>query len=156
MEFRIIYLPPFQAAVSEVDTICDFSPDSILGKFEKYFSAIQPSAKESFMPRDFLFYDEEKNGMVWMWALTEDNNHGGYSISDFDGGYYLTYTYKDGDSDADATLRNMAMEYIKNSNEFELDIRPGHYIMGHIITPPEISKIQGWDQMETFIPIKLK
>jgi len=28
--------------------------------------------------------------------------------------------------------------------------------MGHIITPPEIIKAQGWAQMENFIPIKLK
>ncbi|WP_310580098.1 hypothetical protein [Lacrimispora sp.] len=23
------------------------------------------------MPRDFLYYDEENGGMVWLWALTE-------------------------------------------------------------------------------------
>ncbi len=48
------------------------------------------------------------------------------------------------------------MEYIKSSEIFELDMRPDHYAMGHIITPKEIIVLQGWAQMETFIPIKLK
>jgi len=48
------------------------------------------------------------------------------------------------------------MEYIKNSEIFELDVRSNHYSMGHIITPKEITNAQGWAQMETFIPIRLK
>ncbi len=65
MDFRIISLPPFKAASSGVDKECNFSPSGILGKFDKYFSAISPSKRDSFMPRDFLFFDEEKQGMVW-------------------------------------------------------------------------------------------
>ena len=38
----------------------------------------------------------------------------------------------------------------------ELDVRPDHYSMGHIITPPEIIQAQGWAQMEAFIPVKLR
>ena len=38
----------------------------------------------------------------------------------------------------------------------ELDVRPGHLSMGHIITPPEVIAAQGWAQMEAFIPVKLK
>jgi hypothetical protein len=45
---------------------------------------------------------------------------------------------------------------IKTSDIFELDIHQNHYAMGHIITPSEIIEVQGWAQMETFIPIKLK
>lgn len=81
---------------------------------------------------------------------------GGFDIVDFDGGYYLTYIYKDGDDESNNILYHEAMEYINNSENFELDERPNHYAMGHIITPAEIIKVQGWAQMETFIPIKLK
>ena len=49
----------------------------------EYFSAIKPSARDSFLPRDFLYFDEEKQGMVWMWALCEDMNDGGNEIIDF-------------------------------------------------------------------------
>ena len=155
MEFRIISLPPFKAATSGVDTEFNFSPEGKLGKFDAFFSSVQPSPKERFMPRDFLYYDPEKQGMVWLWALTEDMNDGGFEVVDFEGGYYLTYAYKDGDSEADKQLSGAAMEYIKQSGVLELDIRPGHYTMGHVITPKEIGEAQGWNQMETFIPVKL-
>jgi hypothetical protein len=156
MEFRIISLPPFKAASSGADKEFNFSPNGILGKFDKYFSAIKPSERDSFMPRDFLFFDEEKQGMVWWWALSEDMNAGGNEVVDFEGGYYITYVYKDGDDETNGTLYNQALEYINNSDIFELDIRQNHYAMGHIITPSEIIEVQGWAQMETFIPIKLK
>ncbi len=156
MDFRIISLPPFKAASSGVDKEFDFSFNGILGKFDKYFSAINPSKRDSFMPRDFLFFDEEKQGMVWWWALSGDMDNGGNEVVDFEGGYYITYVYKDGDEETNSKLYNQALEYIKNSDIFELDIRENHYAMGHIITPSEIIKAQGWAQMETFIPIKLK
>lgn len=156
MEFRIISLPPFRAASSGVDENFDFSDNGILGKFDNYFSKIMPSPRDNFMPRDFLFFDEEKQGMVWWWALIDDMDNGDNEIVNFDGGYYLTYVYKDGDEEANGKLYREALEYINNSEAFELDVRPNHYAMGHIITPVEIIEIQGWAQMETFIPIKLK
>lgn len=156
MDFRIISLPAFKAASSGVDRNFDFSPKGILGKFSQYFSAIKPSDRDSFLPRDFLYFDEEKQGMVWIWALSEDMDAGGNEKIDFDGGYYLTYAYKDGDEEASERLYSEAMKYIEASEFFELDVRSNHYAMGHIITPSEIIEIQGWAQMETFIPIKLK
>ena len=156
MEFRIISLPQFKVASSGVDKEFNFSSDGILGKFDKYFSAIKPSERDSFMPRDFMFFDEEQQGMVWWWALSEDMDDGGNEVVDFEGGYYITYVYKDGDEEINSRLYNEALEYIKNSDVLQLDIRPNHYAMGHIITPSEIIEAQGWAQMETFIPVKLK
>lgn len=156
MEFRIISLPAFKAATSGVDKDFDFSPTGILGKFDKYFSAIKPSDRDSFVPRDFLYFDEEKQGMVWIWALSEDMDAGGNEVIDFDGGFYLTYAYKDGDEETNGKLYRDALKYIGASDILGLDVRPNHYAMGHIITPAEIIKAQGWAQMETFIPIRLK
>ena len=156
MEFRIISLPPFKAASSGVDKNFDFSEGGILGKFDNYFSKITPSPRDNFMPRDFLFFDEEKQGMVWWWALSDDMYKGDNEIVNFDGGYYLTYVYKDGDEEANEKLYRAALAYINNSDIFELDVRANHYAMGHVITPSRIIEAQGWAQMETFIPIKLK
>lgn len=156
MKFRIVSLPAFRAASSGVDKDFDFSPKGILGKFSEYFSAIKPSPRDSFLPRDFLYFDDEKQGLVWMWALSEDMNKGGNEIIDFEGGFYLTYVYKDGDNETNGRLYDEALQFIKASEIYELDIRPNHYAMGHIITPAEIIEAQGWAQMETFIPIKLK
>lgn len=156
MEYRIISLPPFRAASSGVDTVGDFSEGSLLWKFDQYFSKIRPCPCDDFMPRDFLYYDEANKGMVWMWALSEGMDDGGHEIIDFDGGLYLTYAYRDGDGEANDRLYSGAMQYIEDSGALELDSRPGHYAMGHIITPPELIEAQGWAQMETFIPVKLK
>ncbi|WMM25461.1 GyrI-like domain-containing protein [Tissierella sp. MB52-C2] len=156
MKFRIISLPAFKAASSGVDKNFDFSPSGVLGKFNDYFSIIKPSDRDSFLPRDFLYFDEENQGLIWIFALSEDIDSGGNEVIDFDGGFYLTYAYKDGDDDIRTKLYNEALKYIEESEVFELDIRPNHYSMGHIITPPEIIEAQGWAQMEAFIPIKLK
>ncbi|MTK09302.1 MAG: hypothetical protein F8N38_19730 [Hungatella sp.] len=156
MEFRIISLPPFQAASSGVDKDFDFSSEGVLGKFDIYFSAMNLSDRDRFLPRDFLYYDEEQQGMVWIWALSEEMDDGGNEVIHFDGGYYLTYSYKDGDEETNGKLCKEALKYIESSDYLELDIRQNHYPMGHIITPAEIIQAQGWAQMETFIPIKLK
>ena len=156
MEYRIISLPPFRAASSGLDQIGDFAEDSRLGKFDRYFSAITPCPRDCFMPRDFLYYDEAQNGMVWLYALSEDIDAGGMETVDFEGGYYLTYTYRDGDGAENDRLYKGALDYIAKSDVLELDVRPGHYTMGHIITPPDLIQAQGWAQMETFVPVKLK
>lgn len=136
MEFRIISLPSFKAASSGLDKNFDFSPTGILGKFNTYFSAIKPLERDSFRPRDFLYYDEKNQGLVWIWALSEGMDDGGNEILDFEGGYYLTYIYKDGDEEANQRLYGEAIKYIEESEVLELDVRPDHYSMGHIITPP--------------------
>jgi len=154
MIFRIIELPPFKAASSGVDKTFDFSPEGILGSFAaKCFQT--PAPRDAFMPRDFLYYDHENQGMVWLWALSPDLDSCGYETVDFEGGYYLTYAYRDGDEAEGARLHEEAMTFIADSGIFTLDERPGHYTMGHIITPQAIIGRQGWSQMETFVPIKL-
>ena len=69
MDFRIISLPPFTAATSGPDPEFGFSPEGVLGKFNAYFSGITPSPRDSFMPRDFLFFNHERNGLEWWYAL---------------------------------------------------------------------------------------
>lgn len=155
-EFRLISIPPFIAVHSDVDRQFDFSSRSPLGKFNDFFSRIEPSIRDQFTPRDFLFFDEEKQGLVWMYALAPGMNPHGFSTFDFDGGMYLTYVYRDGDDKTNGKLYQKALDYIASSEVIELDKRPNHYPMGHIITPPALIKKQGWAQMETFIPIKLK
>ena len=68
----------------------------------------------------------------------------------------MTYTYRDGDQEANAKLYQEAAACIEASPVLEPDVRPGHLSMGHIITPPEVIAAQGWAQMEAFIPVKLK
>lgn len=156
MDFRIISLPPFTAVTSGPDPEFDFSPEGKLGKFDEYFSAITPSPRDSFMPRDFLFFNKEANGLEWWYAYEGYMPDGGFEKVNFDGGMYLTYTYRDHDDDANNMLYKEALEHIEKSDVLELDERPGHYSMGHIITPPELIEAQGYAIMECFVPVKLR
>ena len=156
MDFRIISRPPFTAVTSGPDPDFDFSPNGVLGKFNDYFSAITPSPRDAFMPRDFLFFNKEAGGLEWWWALEEGMPDGGHEKVAFDGGLYLTYVYWDHDEETNSKLFQDALDYINSSEAFELDERPGHYAMGHIITPPEVIQALGNGMMEAFVPVKLK
>ena len=155
MEFRMIELPSFKAASSGPDPEFDFSEQGTLGRFDAYFSKIFPSPRDSFMPRDFLYFDPSAGGMVWIYALTDDMEAEDHEVIDFEGGYYLTYAYKDGDEEAGQRLFEEARKYIEAHEQLELDVTDKRFLMGHIITPKEIIEQQGWAQMESFIPIKL-
>ena len=93
--------------------------------------------------------------MVWIYALTDDMEAEDHEVIDFEGGYYLTYAYKDGDEEASQRLFEEARKYIEAHDQLELDVTDKRFLMGHIITPKEIIEQQGWAQMESFIPIKL-
>lgn len=156
MDVRIISLPPFTAATSEPDPEMDFSPEGKLGKFDAYFSTIQLTARDNFMPRDFLFFNEEAGGLEWWYALEEGIPDGGFRHVAFDGGLFLTYTYRDMDQEENDRLYQESLRWVESNDIFELDLRPGHYGMGHIITPPEVITAQGFALMEAFVPIKIK
>lgn len=151
--FRVISLPPFRAAISGVSVDCAFTPDSVLGKFDQWFSNIKLTPRDSFMPRDFLYFDEKRNGMVWMYALSEDIDPGEFEVIDFPGGLYLTYAYRDGGMEENAALFNEAMLYLTSSDILMSD--KDRTTLGHVITPKEVAEAQGWAQMETYIPVKL-
>lgn len=155
MNFRIISLPPFKAVTSGVDKTCDFSENGVLGKFNTYFSELSTKSQDSFVPRDFLYFDEARGGMVWIYALTDYMEPQEYQTFDFDGGFYVTYHYTDGDNKENERLYKEALEWIEQSEIFILDKRENHYSMGHIITPQEIISAQGWAQMEAFVPVKI-
>ena len=151
---RIVSLPPFRAAVSRPDPKDSFSPKGALGRFDRYFSALQPSPRDSFMPRDFLYFDQEQGGMVWMYALAEGLSDGGFPTADFPGGLYATYVWRDGDEAENARLYRRTLEEIEATGTLAPDdTRPA---TGHIITPPEVQSALGYAQMETFLPICVK
>lgn len=156
MDFRIISLPPFTAVTSGPDPACDFSPEGVLGRFNEYFSAITPSPRDSFMPRDFLFFNPKADALEWWYAIEDGMPDGGYEKADFEGGCFVTYTYRDHDEEENGRLYQEVMRFISESDVLELDDRPGHYSMGHIITPPEIIEAQGFALMEAFVPVRVK
>ena len=91
------------------------------------------------MLRDFLCFDGENQGLVWLFALSDGMDDGGNAVVDCAGGCYVAYTYRDGGEEANNRLYQEVAAYIEASEVLEPDIRPGRLTVGHIITPSEVT-----------------
>ena len=79
-----------------------------------------------------------------------------YEIIDFNGGLYAADIAILDNFDDEQRVYGAIKEYIKNSDLFDLDERPGHYDLSHGITPEDGAKAMGHMQLEIYVPIKLK
>ena len=79
-----------------------------------------------------------------------------YDIIDFEGGLYAVAAAIDSNSEDEQRVYGGIKEWVENSNVFDLDERPGHYDLCTIITPEYVSEAMGYEQLEIYIPIKLK
>lgn len=153
--FRVVEIPPFDAITSGVDRDADFSEDGILGAFGRFFSALEVPDRDRFLPRDFLLHDPDQQGLVWWWALTPGQDRGGYGTVRHPGGWYLSYSYRDGDAATHNRLYREAKDYIATHPQLELSEGEGRYGMGHIVTPQDLIAAQGWAQMVVYVPVRL-
>ena len=115
--------------------------------FEEWFS----SQKRSLFPKDFLYWAGE--GFVWLYMF-EDGMvvPPELEIIDFQGGLYAVAT--DIDQKTDKELMNAEIDKFLRENRFARDAsRPE---LGNIITSPLAKKIMGYEQMDYYIPIKVK
>ncbi len=126
------------------------------GKFDRWFSA-----RKDFTPQDFMWFDPERNALVWYYALTDTSRNANgagdandFEIVDFDGGLYAAAVSVDNDDTDGGRVYAGIQEWVAQSGCFELDERPGHYSMFHVITPPAAYELLGYRQLEIFVPIK--
>ncbi len=151
-EVRIIQLPRCRMATSGY--FRDFSEAEA---FDKWFSAYdKPRNKLCFMPLDFLWFEEDGRGM-WYYAVGDDVTEadtGGFSIVDFEGGLYAAAMSVDGDGSEQ--VYNGIRRWVERSDGFDLDERPGHRTMCHMVISDNIRKGLGYNQLDIFVPIKLK
>jgi len=124
-------------------------------RFNEWWSAVDARRADRFFPRDFMWYDREHNGQVWYYAISDDSlETGGFDVIDFPGGLYAAAVSRDGDDEDGNRVYNAVINWIKDSNCFELDLHPGHYDMFHVITSPAAAEIMGYKQLEIYVPIK--
>ena len=151
-EVRIVELPKCRMATSGYDTF-----DKTLGDFDKWWPDYDKKRKGiSFSPLDFLWF-EDGYGVWWMAvendAVSEDT--GGYDIIDFEGGIYAAAISVDGDDDINGRVYEGIKRWIETSG-FDLDERNGHRTMCHMIITENIKKGLGYDQLDIYVPIRLK
>lgn len=152
-EVRVIELPKCRMATSGFGSF-----DTIVGKFDSWWNNYDKKRKGIyFSPLDFMWFENGKT--VWWMTVENDatsEDCGGYKIIDFEGGLYAAAMSVDGDDDINGRVYAGIKNWVATSG-FELDERPGHQAMCHMVNPSdEIKKGLGYHQLDIYIPIRLK
>lgn len=152
-EVRIVQINPFRAFSSGMDTI-----ENVMGPFQEWQEQHNHFVKKMmYGSPDFLWFEEDK--AVWIWAVEDgvtESDVAPYELIHFEGGLYAAAMSVDGDDDIGNRVHGGILQWIEHSG-FELDDRPGHRTMGHMLNPTEeIKKALGYDQMDLYVPVKIR
>lgn len=146
MEKVRIYEMP---ACKMVSSQCGMFGDGKLEKFNEWFSSLP----RTMFPKDFMFYDHQQEGFIWYYIYSEGINvPQDFSIIDFPGGLYAVATDVDG-QDSSETITTIK-SFIEEKGCFEEDAF--RIYLGNIPTPPSACKAMGYEQMDYYVPIKIK
>lgn len=137
------------SACKMVSSQCGIFGDGKLERFNEWFSSLP----RSIFPKDFMLYDNEREGFIWYYIYNDGMNiPDDFSTIDFPGGLYAVATDIDGqdNSEAISTIKN----FIREKGCFEEDTSRAY--LGNIPTPPSARKAMGYEQMDYYVPIKIK
>ena len=153
-EVRIIQINPFRAFSSGTDTI-----ENVMGTFQQWQEEHNHFVKKMmYGAPDFLWFEEDMKA-TWIWAVEEwvtKEDTAPYEIIEFEGGLYAAAMAIDGDDDISGRIYSGILKWIEDS-DFELDERPGHRSMCHMLNPTdEIRNALGYDQLDIYVPIKIR
>lgn len=142
---RIYEIPVCKMVTSQ----CGMFGDGKLERFDEWFSSLP----RTMFPRDFLWYDKKRGGYVWYYMYSEGMKvPEEFNIIDFPGGLYAVATDIDGqdNSEAISAIKN----FIEEKGCFEEDNSRAE--LGNIPTSPSASKVMRYNQMDYYVPIKIK
>lgn len=153
-EVRIVQINKFKAVTSGLDT-----PDNVFGAFQEWQEAHNHLIRKLiYGAPDFLWF-EEGGKAVWVWALEDwvtEADTAPYDVIEFEGGLYAAAMSVDGDDDINGRVYEGIKKWLKTSG-FELDERPGHQTLCHMVNPTdEIKKALGYHQLDIYVPIKVR
>jgi DNA-binding transcriptional MerR regulator/GNAT superfamily N-acetyltransferase len=156
-DVRVFSLPVCRMASSGLDTGPLLVEGGKLERFSRWFNEADKQRRDQFFARDFMWYDPQSRGTVWWYALERDMEEpDGFETVDFEGGLYASAVSRDeDDSDGQRVYRGIK-RWVEHSECFELDERPDHYTMYHIIGTPQIKEAMGYSQLEIYVPIRIK
>lgn len=142
---RIYEIPTCKMVASK----CGMFGDGKLEQFDEWFSALP----RTMFPKDFMLYDNEKGGFIWYYMYSEGMNvPDDFSIIDFPGGLYAVASEIDGQDSSEVI--GVIKNFIKEKGCFIEDSSRAY--LGNIPTPPSASKAMGYNQMDYYVPIKIK
>jgi len=154
---RVIEMPRFRAVSSGLR-----GPDEIFGEggFDQWMGEHMRLVKTSVFGHAYDFmWPEDETHSVWIWAVKDwvtEEDVAPYELIEYEGGMFVVATADEDDpKDLNQTVKGM-MKWISKSGVFELDERPGHRGMGHMVGCGAIQKALGFAQQEIFLPVKFK
>ncbi|MGI5899656.1 MAG: hypothetical protein ACOX8S_07000 [Christensenellales bacterium] len=156
---RIVEFPKCKMAASGYCKMEDgpFEEGGKLKRFENWWSEYDKTRADRWFMRDFMMYERGEKALIWYYALPENSDiYCEYEIIDFEGGLYACDVAVLDDYDDEQRVYGAIKEWIKSSEVFEMDERPGHYDLSHGITPEYAAKAMGHMQLEIYVPIKLR
>lgn len=107
------------------------------------------------LPKDYLTSDKGGRGFVWLYIYSEGMDiPTGFEVIDFPGGLYAVASGIDADDTDYANAHKAIHSFIEEKECFELDYTRTE--LGNIITPPPAQKAMGYNQMDYWVPIKVK
>ena len=149
-DIRVVLLPECKMVSSGYG----FFGEEKFDRFDRWFSNVSKNSMWE-MPQDFLWYDPEKGSSVWWYVKPDyDLDTQDFDIVDFEGGMYATAVSRDGDDEDGNRVHAGIKKWIEKSGALELDERPGHYTMCHIITDNRVKEALGFYQLEILVPVK--
>lgn len=129
-----------------------------LRRFDILWSRLDMKRKDRFFPRDFMWWDEERNVSIWWYAIedwvTEEDTKG-FEIFEFEGGFYAAGICRQDDYSDSMRVYEGIKAWVSEHESFELDERPGHRHLWHVVGPKDTNKRLGYRQLEIFVPIEL-
>jgi len=88
------------------------------------------------------------------WVTEEDVKP--YELITFEGGLYAAAMSVDGDDDINGRVYRGIKKWVETSG-FELDERPGHGTLCHMVNPTdEIKAALGYHQLDIYVPVKIR
>jgi hypothetical protein len=149
----VIILPEFRAVSSGYQTGWS--------GLEEFIGNVRPLTLSLnniiFESPDFLMFQDGR--FNWIWAVDEsvtESDVAPYEIIDFAGGLYATATSIDDDFDSMMAVINRIESWLETTG-FAVDNSRGHQRMtGMIYICDEVEEGLGYEQLQIYIPIKLR
>ncbi len=153
-DVMIVRIPKFLALASKYQSFGElFNEDSLMFWIGEH-RALEKSI--IFDCADFLCRSNDGK-FRWLYGVNEsvkEIDTVPYEVLDFDGGLYATAVCIDGDDDSIMNVENKILKWLEKTN-FVLDTERD--IMGNMAhNDAEIKKGLGYEQLQRYVPIKLK
>lgn len=153
-QVRVVQIHPFRAVSSGADSF-----EKVMGAFNDWQEEHNHLIRRMIYGAPDFLWGEAEGRAVWIWAVEDwvtEKDTAPYPIITFEGGLYAAAMSIDGDGESYQSVLLSISRWGENSG-FVLDSGSGRRTLCHMLNPSEeIRRALGYDQMEIYVPIRIK